>query len=110
LVEHQLWELAVAGSNPVAPTIFIILPRFRRSLHGIFISLFAFRLRVANILSAAQNETEMAGCLEQHQIINTVDKPLQTGRFVSLRLAVSTAGITAAKRAGMVQPDASAVE
>jgi hypothetical protein len=23
LVEHQLWELAVAGSNPVAPTIFI---------------------------------------------------------------------------------------
>jgi hypothetical protein len=21
LVEHQLWELAVAGSNPVAPTI-----------------------------------------------------------------------------------------
>jgi hypothetical protein len=22
LVEHQLWELAVAGSNPVAPTIF----------------------------------------------------------------------------------------
>jgi hypothetical protein len=26
LVEHQLWELAVAGSNPVAPTIFIFTP------------------------------------------------------------------------------------
>jgi hypothetical protein len=26
LVEHQLWELAVAGSNPVAPTIFFSSP------------------------------------------------------------------------------------
>jgi hypothetical protein len=28
LVEHQLWELAVAGSNPVAPTISFSLPLF----------------------------------------------------------------------------------
>jgi hypothetical protein len=39
--------------------------------------LFAFfRPLVAIILSAAQNETEMAGAFQRHQIINTHEKPL----------------------------------
>jgi hypothetical protein len=32
LVEHQLWELAVAGSNPVAPTILFFLPALAKNL------------------------------------------------------------------------------
>jgi hypothetical protein len=35
-----------------------------------------FSFSLANILSAAQNETELAGFLEQHQIINTQEIPL----------------------------------
>jgi hypothetical protein len=37
---------------------------------------FSFVGALVKILSAVQNETEMAGAFERHQIVNTQDKPL----------------------------------
>jgi hypothetical protein len=56
LVEHQLWELAVAGSNPVAPTTFFPSASsiIRRVIH---------RTRLAIILFRAQKETEFIAIL-----------------------------------------------
>jgi hypothetical protein len=67
------------GSNPVAPTIFIFQSGFANSLPTkFFTTLLTFRFAgvLAKILSAAQNETEMTGAFQRHQIINTHEKPL----------------------------------
>jgi hypothetical protein len=68
-----VWVHEVAGSNPVAPTIFISQSRFRKFLPGLFTTLltFSFAGVLANFLSAAQNETEIADAFDQHQINNT---------------------------------------
>jgi len=52
--------------------------RFCKFFTGLFITLltFSFVGALVKILSAVQNETEMAGAFERHQIVNTQDKPL----------------------------------
>jgi hypothetical protein len=55
LVEHQLWELAVAGSNPVAPTISFSHLAFR--IYSQIIPSFLHPRTLANIFFPAQIAT-----------------------------------------------------